>query len=214
MEGTSFLILQYLFTLWFNFALKTIVFDSRFHSGFCGFRTNPFAEPLMVGDADGLYVACRLASDDEPERRVWKMTTRARPDRGEQLYQAPFNLTASSSQNWAIVKVPFASFRYVRGPRVIPDGPPLDTSAGLYQIGMSMSKFVMGEKTTEISNFRDGFFELHLKEIGVYKDAGESSGMEAFATPEVYTKMEAKKSRPLVVKVLFPIAKLFFSEQR
>lgn len=181
-------------------------------SGFCGFRTNPFAEPLMVGSADGFYVMCRLTSDNEPERRVWKMTTRTKPDRGELLYQAPFDFTSTSS-NWTTVKVPFASFKYVRGPRMIPDGPPLNTTAGLYQIGMTMSKFVFGVNTTEISNFRDGFFELQLKEIGLYKER-EDSTIGTVVTPKVYSKLEAKKQRSLILKVLIPVSKIFFSEQR
>jgi len=103
----------------------------------------------MVGDSDGFYVSCRLASDKEPERRVWKLTTRTKSDRGELLYQAPFNFT-TTSDDWTIFKVPFDSFKYVRGPRMIPDGPPLDTNKGLYQIGMTMSKFVFGANTTEL----------------------------------------------------------------
>lgn len=182
----------------------------------------------MVGDADGFYVTCRLTSDDEPERRVWKMTTRTKPDRGELLYQAPFDLSTAAAAvasrddggggGWATVKVPFGSFNYVRGPRMIPDGPPLNTTAGLYQIGMTMSKFAFGVKQmTEMENFRDGFFELQLKEIGLYKDNNDSKvdgTMDAVATPIVYSKLEAKSKRPLLLKVLLPVANIFFSEER
>jgi len=187
--------------------------------GFCGFRTNPFAEPLLTGDSDGLYVQCRLVSDDEPERRVWKLTTRTKPDRGELLYQAPFDFTSKDRENWTTVKVPFDTFRFVRGPRMIPDGPPLDLSKGLYQIGMTMSKFAFGVNTTELENFRDGFFELQIKEIGLYKRITQEASQAATATatavaaPKVLTKVEAKKQRPLLLKVLLPLSKIFFSEQ-
>lgn len=187
--------------------------------GFCGFRTNQFAEPLRTGDSDGIYVQCRLTSDDEPERRVWKLTTRTKPDRGELLYQAPFDFTSKDKENWTTVKVPFDTFRYVRGPRMIPDGPPLDLSQGLYQIGMTMSKFAFGVKMTELENFRDGFFELQIKEFGLYKQKTEEASQAATATsttvaaPKVFTKVEAKKRRPLLLKVLLPLSKIFFSEQ-
>ena len=189
--------------------------------GFCGFRTNPFEQPLVVGDNDGMYVSCRLVSDDEPQRRVWKVTTRTKPDRGELLYQAPFNLTAASTTDnaeneWTVVKVPFDSFRYVRGPRLIPDAPPLNTTGGLYQIGLSMSKFRFGANTTELDNFRDGFFELQLKEIGLYKDQSnetETKPSNAGTAPKVLSKLEAQRKRPLLLKMLLPLAKLFFSEQ-
>jgi hypothetical protein len=175
----------------------------------------------MVGYADGFYVQCRLSSDNEPQRRVWKMTTRTKPDRGELLYQAPFPLTntSSSSDNdgWTTVHVPFASFRYVRGPRMIPDGPPLNTTGGLYQIGMTMSKFVFAEQTTELPDFRDGYFELQIKEIGLYKrDSKRLYGgvIQAMARPIVYTKRQAQAQRPILIKFLTPVFKLFFSEQR
>jgi hypothetical protein len=184
----------------------------------------------MVGYADGVYVQCRLSSDNEPERRVWKMTTRTKPDRGELLYQAPFPLTntssSSSSSNvngndddngWTTVHVPFTSFRYVRGPRMIPDGPPLNTTGGLYQIGMTMSKFVFAEQTTELPDFRDGYFELQMKEMGLYKrDSKRLYGgvIQAMTRPIVYTKRQAQAQRPILIKLLTPFFRLFFSEQR
>jgi hypothetical protein len=71
-----------------------------FFRGFCGFRTNPFVEPLIpCDDNGGFYITCRLVSDNEPERRVWKMTTRTRPDRGELLYHAPVNLTVDETSS-------------------------------------------------------------------------------------------------------------------
>jgi len=185
--------------------------------GFCGFRTNPFEEPLMPGDSDGLYMKCRLTSDDEPERRVWKMSTRTKPGRGELLYQALLDFTSKDSEHWTTVKVPFDTFRYVRGPRMIPDGPPLDASAGLYQIGMTMSKFAFGVNTTLLENFREGFFELQIKEIGLYKEKNETedafSSASAVTAPRVFSKLETKRKRPLAMKLLFALAKILFSEK-
>jgi len=201
--------------------------------GFCGFRTDPFEEPVRVGnDVDGLYVVCRLASDDDADRRVWKMSTRTKPDRGEVLYQAPVEWQQQRRQrpsaggdeaDWSVAKVPFDTFRLVRGPRIVPDGPPLNVTGGLYQIGMTMSKFVFGENTTELENFRPGFFELHMKEIGVYKDTSSvdetalssSSSSLALAPvePKVLSKEEAEKRRPLIQKLLLPVIRLLFNEK-
>jgi hypothetical protein len=146
----------------------------------------------MVGDSDGFYVKCRLASDDEPERRIWKITTRTRSDRGELLYQAPFDLVSAveaakeTADEWCTVKVPFDSFLYVRGPRVIPDGPQLNSTTGLYQIGMTMSKFVFGANTNELENFRDGFFEFQIREIGLFKEQKDIV-MDVVSTPKVFS---------------------------
>jgi len=182
--------------------------------GFCGLRTLPFENSLNVADVDGFYLDVRLASDNEPERRAWKMTTRVKPDRGEQLYQSMFNFPQDADcQEWSRVKVPFSSFKLVRGPRMVPGGPPLDVTGGLYQIGMTMSKFGLAENTTEIENFRPGFFELQIKEIGVYKDQNDIK-LDDLVTPKVLSKDEASKRRPLVVKLLLPVSKLFFTEQR
>lgn len=183
--------------------------------GFCGMRTLPFKEKLDVSNQDGVYVNCKLASDDEPERRVWKLTVRTDTSRGEQVYQAMFDLAkASEDGSMTMVKVPFASFQLVRGPRLVPDGPPLDTKGGLFQLGMTMSKFKIGEMTTELENFRPGFFDLHLSEIGFYKDVPveESSKAAVALAPDTLSKEEAAKKRPLPLRLLLPVAKIFFSE--
>lgn len=82
--------------------------------GFCGMRTLAFEEPLQVGDAAGFFLDCRLTSDDEPERRVWKMTTRSERSRGEELYQAQFTIPKNSTDAWARIMIPFSHFRLVR----------------------------------------------------------------------------------------------------
>ena len=239
--------------------------------GFCGFRTNPFQAPYVVpflqhgstdhrttdddDDTGGFYIKCRLVSDNEPERRVWKLTTRTKPDRGELLYQAPFEIakrgsirssngTSRSSSifddvmsveqemiEWQTIHVPFDRFRLVRGPQVVQNGPPLNVSAGIYQLGMTMSQFVFATADTPnqnnntantrtektLPNFRDGYFELHIEEMGVYSATSNSKSSLA-VQPEsrplrVLSKDETKEKRSVLLKALFVVAKLFFSEQ-
>ena len=210
--------------------------------GFCGTRTLPFKDgvPLKVAgegvntnaSADGFYLTVRLTSDNEPERRVWKLTTRVENvSRSEQLYQAMFEIpkqdetngeSSSSSNEWKTIRVPFESFQQVRGPRIVENGPPLDISGGLFQIGMVMSKFQIATNMTEFENFRPGYFELQIKEIGVYTSDDSSSSSSASSikkltsieTPKTLTKKEADQNKPVALKILFPIAKLFFNEKR
>ena len=184
--------------------------------GFCGFRTNPFREPLqVVQEAEGLYVVARLASYDEPERRAWKMSTRTEQGRGEVVYQAPFvfpSAETAMTEEWSYIEIPFTDFRLVRGPRQVPNAPPINTTNGLYQIGITMSKFAFGQNTSEIENFRDGFFQLDLGEIGFYTHTPNKE--LSVVTPAVLSKQEAKKKRPFLLKVLSPVGSLFFSERR
>lgn len=187
--------------------------------GFCGCRTLPFEEPLQVGDADGFYLDCRLSSDDEPERRVWKMTTRTESSRGEQVYQASFKLskngsadTPSDDSSFVRVQIPFSDFRLVRGPRLVVDAPPISVSEGIYQIGVSLSKFVMAQNVTELENFRPGYFELQLQSIGAYY-SDKRGGPGDLAAPGTVSLSDSQKKRPLLVKLLLPVAKLVFSEK-
>lgn len=181
--------------------------------GFCGFRTNPFVKPLQPAGADGFYIVVRLTSDTDADRRVWKLSTRVKPDRGELLYQAPFSFQQETTDEWSRIKIPFDSFRLVRGPRFVADGAALNTTGGLYQVGMTMSKFVFGGDLQPLDNFRDGFFELQIQEIGLYKDGKDVQPLEV-SSPEVLGKEETKKKRPLLLKLLGPVSKLFFSEKR
>ena len=88
--------------------------------GFCGQRLKLLTEPLDLSAQDGLYVDC------EPEaeclRRVWKLTCRARQDRGEVVYQATLKPQPVGRQR---LFVPWSDFQLVRGPRLVPDMPPL-----------------------------------------------------------------------------------------
>ena len=121
--------------------------------------------------------------------------------------------------------VPLDSFKLVRGPRIIPDGPPLNVSGGIYQLGMTMSKFVFNTTTTELDNFRDGYFDFHIREIGLYKTTPSMQQLSSISTaattirtetlaPKIFTKDETKKNRKVPLKILLLVAKIFFSEQR
>mmetsp|Transcript_3083 Transcript_3083/g.6281 ORF Transcript_3083/g.6281 Transcript_3083/m.6281 type:complete len:430 (+) Transcript_3083:254-1543(+) len=198
--------------------------------GFCGTRTLPFkSAPLNATNQDGVFMDCNLASDDEPEKRIWKFTVRTDTSRGEMVYQAQFDLKAaidkatlnsnadtSDTHPWARVMVPFDQFQLVRGPRLVPDGPKLDVSGGIFQIGMTLSKFQIAANTTQLEDFRPGYFNLHIQSIGFYRneagDNGVTNGSGA-KVPDTFTKKEAESKRPLVLKLLLPVAKLLFSEQ-
>ena len=189
--------------------------------GFCGFRTLPFLEPLNVTNASGLYVDCRLVSDDKPERRVWKMSVRTEAGfRGEQLYQAEFAMSRrpEDDNEYNRVCVPFKDFQLVRGPRLVPDGPAIDVSGGIYQVGFSMSKFQIAANTAELENFRDGYFDLQIQQIGMYCDEKESRALDAplvegIINVETESKESTLRKRPVLLKVLGPVLKFFFSEK-
>lgn len=187
--------------------------------GFCGMRTLPFTEPLQVPDgSDGVYLDCKLVSDDEALRRNWKLTVRTDSSRGEQVYQAEYDLQKAmdeaSSDDWPRVKVPFNQFQLVRGPRLIPDSDPLDVSGGIYQIGMTMSKFKMSVNTTELKDFRDGFFNMNFQKIGFYKEGGDVPVEKMSSNvPDTLSKKEAEKKRPILLQMLLPVAKILFSEK-
>jgi hypothetical protein len=153
--------------------------------GFCGMRTLPFQDKPLLKEAkdqdntDGLYLEVKRKSDDEPQRRMWKVTVRTDSSRGETVYNAPFDLAAFAAQakekndEWTRVKVPFETFQQVRGPRLIVDGPKLDLEGGIFQIGMTLSKFKIAVNTTVLDDFRAGYFELLIRQIGFYKDEEE-----------------------------------------
>ena len=111
--------------------------------GFCGTRTLPFRDPLVVGDAKGIYLDARLASDNEPERRIWKVSIRTERSRGEELYQAAYALPKNSGETdmltdntmdeWNRIKIPFEDFQLVRGARLV-DGKSKCQSASTNQM--------------------------------------------------------------------------------
>lgn len=193
-------------------------------------RTLPFTSPLNATDREGVYLDCKLASDDEANRRIWKMTVRTDSSRGEMVYQAEYDLkmameeakqAAQKDENeevWARVMLPFDKFQLVRGPRLIPDGPKLDVTGGIFQIGMTLSKFMMAQNTTELEDFRPGFFDMHIQGIGFYDNKGVAVAIPAKEemtsnVPDTLSKKEAQKKRPLLLKIILPLAKIFFSEK-
>ena len=190
--------------------------------GFCGMRTLPFKQALNATGQDGVFIDCKLASDDEADRRMWKLTVRTDGSRGEQVYQSQFDLAEAinasreKGDEWAHVKVPFDKFNLVRGPRMMPDGPKLDVAGGVFQIGMTLSKFKMALNTTVLEDFRPGFFDMHIQRIGFYKEDDESvveKAVPVLNVPDTLTKKEAESKRPLPLKLLLPVAKLLFSEK-
>ena len=205
-------------------------------------RTLPFRKPLQPplpstttssDDDNGIFLECRLASDDEPHRRIWKITLRTDESRGEQVYQSAFTLPPTTDNNeWSMIRVPFNTFRLVRGPIAIPNSSPPDVAnGGVYQIGLSMSKFQIGTELSELQDFRAGFFDLQIKRIGFYIQESQevkeedaiassvsSSSLETAPTPssvvpQTLTKEETQKKRPLLLRLLFPVLKLIFSEK-
>ena len=44
--------------------------------GFCGWRTKAFETPLDANGFEGVYLKVRFTSDDEPEKRTYKLTVR------------------------------------------------------------------------------------------------------------------------------------------
>ena len=99
---------------------------------------------------DGLYVDC------EPEaeclRRVWKLTCRARQDRGEVVYQATLNPQPVGRQR---LFVPWSDFQLVRGPRLVPDMPPLSVADvnATYQVSVVATKFMLSATGETLENF-------------------------------------------------------------
>ena len=192
--------------------------------GFCGVRTLPFREKLQVDFAEGLYVKCRLSSDKDTDKRVWKITTRTEESRGEQLYQAMFDIPPpllddddddDDNVEWATVQIPFSNFTLVRGARKVKDGKPFDAENGIFQIGFTMSKFKIGENMTELEGFRPGFFELQFKEIGLYsRSPVELVGGDLPNTVNALSKAEALQKRPLMLKILSPIFKIVFLTEK
>jgi hypothetical protein len=118
---------------------------------------------------------------------------------------------ATDKDEWNSVEIPFSTFQQVRGPRLVQGAPALDASGGLYQIGLSLSKFMISRNVTEIPNFRPGFFELQIKEIGFYTRQNENV---LISVPATLSKNEIAKKKPLLLKILVPITKLVFSEKR
>ena len=95
------------------------------------------------------------------------------------------------------VRVPFGLFQLVRGPRLVPGGPPLDVSGGIFQIGMTLSKFKMAANTTELEDFRAGRFKLRIRRIGFYDavpGGGDAPARARPGVPDTLSKEEAERA--------------------
>eukprot|EP00434_Breviolum_minutum_P029188 symbB.v1.2.025818.t1/scaffold2532.1/size76761/4 len=163
-----------------------------------------FSRPLNLTGAEGLYIDCALLSDEDVARRAWKMTLRTDEGRGEVVYQAPFEPSVQMQR----IKVPFADFRLVRGPIALAEAPPLANLSAVYQIGFTVSKFVIGEKMTMLENFRNGSFHFGLSEIGSYSKDGKI----VTGTPSAMDQQEVQRRRSWIQKLIFPVLGLFFNE--
>jgi hypothetical protein len=100
------------------------------------------------------------------------------------------------------------------------DGEKLDVSGGIFQIGMTLSKFKIAVYTIELEGFRPGFLYLHIQKIGFYKNKQDNDKVEGnniakvqLQIPDTLSKKEAESRCPLQVKILLPIAKIMCSEK-
>lgn len=190
--------------------------------GFTGCRSVALKTPLDLTAFDGISIVCSLESDDEPERRTWKATVRTQNDRGEVVYQASFvppvaKDVAKDASKDAEVRIPWESFRLVRGPVVVPDAPPLsaDRCEAVYGLGLIMSRF---GPNGPMPDFRDGPFRLALHRYGVY--ASNGGGIDPPTTLPRAAMLGDRssensgrtKNSPLSL-VLGPLIKLVFSEK-
>ena len=156
-------------------------------------RTRTFANPLPAQGQDGIFLELHLASDDEPERRMWKVVLRNNTSRREMVFQSKLDLAKAQAmmmmeeeedkeKDWASVQISFDDFRLVRGPRLVVDGEKLDVSGEIFQIGMTLRKFKITVNTTELEGFRERFFDLHVRKIGFYRNKEAADGSGASAT--------------------------------
>eukprot|EP00929_Paragymnodinium_shiwhaense_P106686 TRINITY_DN72290_c0_g1_i1.p1 TRINITY_DN72290_c0_g1~~TRINITY_DN72290_c0_g1_i1.p1 ORF type:complete len:385 (+),score=74.21 TRINITY_DN72290_c0_g1_i1:120-1274(+) len=177
--------------------------------GFCGQRTRAFDKPVNLSGATGLYIRCRLASDDDAKLRVWKLSLRTDEGRGDVVYQAPF---LPSTDVMETQFVPFSNFMLVQGPRALPNAPKISNASAIYQLGFTVSKFVLGEMPTVLNDFRNGTFEVDIEELGAYTSTGSLSG--DVVMPGALSDKEVEEKRPLPLKILLPVLKRVFSEEK
>ena len=192
--------------------------------GFTGARSVALKTPLDLSAYDGVAIRAGFESDDEPSRRTWKATLRTQNNRGEVVYQATFVPPVSAPGGDAPgpeeeIKIPWASFRLVRGPVVVPDVPPLSAEQckAVYGVGLIMSRF--GPRGP-MPDFREGPFKLAIHAFGVYAADGIARGIappsllpEAAGEENVgKKKSENRGSRTIVGWLLAPLVALVFSE--
>ena len=211
-----------------------------------GTRTVALKTPLDLSAFDGIAMRCGFESDEEPQRRTWKATVRTENNRGELVYQATFvppvsDATAAAGEEGgdddderqktkkkkklpAEIRIPWESFRLVRGPVAVPDVPPLsaDQCKEVYGLGLIMSRFGPQGPMPE---FREGTFRLALHAFGVYSaDTAAASAEKSSPPPPPQTLVAAvadnagkkssenRGSRNALTFVLAPLIALVFSE--
>ena len=174
--------------------------------GFCGQRLKLLATPLDLSSASGLSLDCEAGPD--ADKRVWKMTCRVQQDRGEQVYQATF---FPPSNKRGTITIPWSDFRLVRGPVLVPDAAPLDPPREVYQISLTISKFVQGATTTPLENFQAGAFRMKIYSVGTF--GATPPAVEGGAAPRALTQKEQAAKIPLPFRLLNRIVSPLFGEQ-
>jgi hypothetical protein len=189
--------------------------------GFAGCRSVALKNQIDLSAFDGVSIVCGLESDDEPTRRTWKATVRTQNNRGEVVYQASFVPPVADKDVNSMppeVRIPWESFRLVRGPVVVPDVPPLsaDQCTAVYGLGLIMSRF---GPSGPMPTFREGPFRLALHQYGVYTADGKDAATAPTTLPAAANLGDKSsensgrtKNSPISV-VLGPLIKLVFSEK-
>lgn len=102
------------------------------------------------------------------------------------MYQATFlppvaDKTRADDAKPEEIRIPWESFRLVRGPVVVPDVPPLsaDQCAAVYGLGLIMSRF---GPQGPMPNFREGPFRLAIHSLGVYSDSADAPAADDAAS--------------------------------
>ena len=189
------------------------IFEGRLREeggGFCGQRMRLLAEPVDLSSACGIYIECD-GSETDCASRVWKVAVRTKQDRGEVVYQAAFE----PPNGRQVVRIPFNSFRLVRGPRLVPGALPLTAAQTneTYQISLVVSKFQVSETGEALPGFKDGPFALRLYGLGTY--AAESASLvkePPVAIPRAMSSEEQAAASPPVLRLLRPLLGFLFGE--
>ena len=189
--------------------------------GFAGARSVALQTPLDLSAFDGLALTCGVEADAEPERRTWKATVRTQNDRGEMVYQATFSPpVVDATETPTETRIPWSSFRLVRGPTVVPDVPPLaaERCGEVYGLGLIMSRFSANGPMPE---FREGPFRLAVHALGVYSEGTTAAflpppdSLPAAASANAGKRAsENRGTRNVVTFLLSPLIKLAFGEKR
>ena len=176
--------------------------------GFCGQRLKLLATPLDLSSQEGLYVDCE--ADADADKRVWKMAVRTRQDRGEIVYQATLKPKPLQRERFFL---PWSDFRLVRGPRLVPDAPPLSAESvnATFQISLVVSKFTISDNGAALPNFLQGKFRMAIFSLGSFASAEQGAQVEL---PPALTQAEQAASAPLPIRVLRPVLGLIFGETR